>query len=74
MFVNQLFGFNQYGQYSVSGTNTATLLDILGTGGTIANRFDNSAVSYNRQEMSPPGCRSRSRPATRTTRCTGSSF
>jgi Carboxypeptidase regulatory-like domain len=49
VFVNQLFGFNQYGQYSVSGTNTATVLDILGTGGAIANRFDNSAVTYNQQ-------------------------
>jgi len=46
VFADQLFGFNQFGRFSVSGTDTATLLDTLGTGGTVANRFDNSASTY----------------------------
>ena len=49
VFANQTFGFNQHGLFTVSGTNTATLLDILSVGGPIANRFDNSTVTYLRQ-------------------------
>jgi len=49
VFANQTFGFNQHGLFSVSGTNTATILDILSVGGPIANRFDNTSVTYLRQ-------------------------
>ena len=49
VFANQTFGFNQHGLFTISGTNTATLLDILSVGGPIANRFDNSTVTYLRQ-------------------------
>jgi hypothetical protein len=53
VFVDQIFGFNQFGAFSVSGTTTATLLDIYSyspsvTTGTV-NRFDNSAVTYSLQ-------------------------
>src|SRR5205085_12538699 len=52
-FAAQTFGFNQYGAFSVSGTANATILDILSYSPSIptgtVNRFDNSAVSYNRQ-------------------------
>ena len=46
VFADQSFGFNQFGAYNVSGTDTATLLDTLGTGGTIANRFDANTATY----------------------------
>ncbi|PYQ52872.1 MAG: hypothetical protein DMF78_10445 [Acidobacteria bacterium] len=46
VFADQTFGFNQFGVFNVAGTDTATLLDILGTGGTVANRFDTSAATY----------------------------
>ena len=47
-FVDQTFGFNQFGTFNVSGT-TANVLDIMGVGGTVANRFDSTAVTYDRQ-------------------------
>ncbi|MGH9799276.1 MAG: hypothetical protein ACRD82_02850, partial [Blastocatellia bacterium] len=52
-FADQTFAFNQFGFFSLSGTNSATILDILSyspsvTTGTV-NRFDNSAVTYQRQ-------------------------
>ena len=46
VFADQLFGFNQFGRFTVNGTNTATLLDALGTGGAIANRFDTTDATY----------------------------
>ncbi|HET6897545.1 MAG TPA: TonB-dependent receptor, partial [Vicinamibacteria bacterium] len=46
VFADQTFGFNQFGSYNISGTDTATLLDTMGTGGTIANRFDASTATY----------------------------
>jgi hypothetical protein len=49
VFVDQDFGFNQFGVFNISGSNNTTLLDLLGTGGTIANRFDSSDVTYLRQ-------------------------
>jgi len=54
VFISQLFGFNQFGTFSVSQSvaNAAgvdTLLDILSLGGTTANRFDTTAVTFNRQ-------------------------
>ncbi len=36
----QLFGFNQNGAFSFQTTDVNKVLDILSTGGTIANRFD----------------------------------
>jgi carboxypeptidase family protein len=57
-FADQLFGFNQFGSYSVSGSTVSVILDQLSfspgfvppTGTTTTlNRFDNSAVSYLRQ-------------------------
>ena len=54
IFISQLFGFNQTGAFSISGsvTNAAgvdTILDILSVGGTVANRFDSTAVTFRRQ-------------------------
>ncbi|HWO02503.1 MAG TPA: carboxypeptidase regulatory-like domain-containing protein, partial [Blastocatellia bacterium] len=49
IFISQLFGFNQTGSYSIAGTNADTVADTLGVGGTIANRFDSSSVTYLRQ-------------------------
>ena len=49
VFADQTFGFDQFGTFSVSGTNTATLLDTLAPGGSVANRFDATTVSYRRQ-------------------------
>lgn len=45
----QAFGFNQFGSFFVSGSNVQNILDILGTGGTPANRLDDRSVTYNRQ-------------------------
>ncbi len=52
-FADQTFAFNQFGVFSLSGTNPATHLDIMSytpaiTTGTV-NRFDNTAVTYLRQ-------------------------
>lgn len=49
IFVSQLFGFNQTGSFSISGTNVTTVLDTLSVGGTIPNRFDASSVQFLRQ-------------------------
>ena len=49
VFADQAFGFNQFGVFNVSGTDTATLLDTLGTGGAIANRFD-----VDHRDLPPP--------------------
>ena len=49
VFISQLFGFNQTGSFSISGTNVNTVLDTLTVGGTIANRFDASSVTFLRQ-------------------------
>ncbi|MCI0660707.1 MAG: carboxypeptidase regulatory-like domain-containing protein [Acidobacteria bacterium] len=46
LFIDQTFAFNQFGAFSISGTDTATHLDILSTPG---NRFDTSTSSYLRQ-------------------------
>jgi len=46
VFADQTFGFNQFGSYNISGTDTATLLDTMGTGGTIANRYDATTATY----------------------------
>ncbi len=45
----QTFGFNQFGAFSIAGSNVAQILDILGTGGSNPNRFDSTAVTYTRQ-------------------------
>jgi hypothetical protein len=45
----QEFGRNVTGQFVLNGTNVNTLLDVLGTGGTVANRFDTRDVTYQRQ-------------------------
>jgi carboxypeptidase family protein len=54
IFISQLFGFNQTGAFNISGavgnaTQVDTILDILSVGGTTANRFDSSAVTFRRQ-------------------------
>ena len=46
VFADQTFGFNQTGGFSISGTNTATILDTLSVGGPTPNRFDSSTVTY----------------------------
>jgi hypothetical protein len=53
VYVEQLFGFDQFGTISITGTDTAALLDILSftpniTTGTV-NRFDSTTVSMRRQ-------------------------
>jgi hypothetical protein len=54
-FADQLFGFNQFGSYSVSGSTVSVILDQLSfspgatPAGTTLNRFDTTAVSYLRQ-------------------------
>ncbi|WP_321475318.1 TonB-dependent receptor domain-containing protein [uncultured Paludibaculum sp.] len=46
----QTFGFNQFGSIGFSNSSDiAGILDIMGTGGTFANRFDNFNVRYVRQ-------------------------
>jgi hypothetical protein len=49
VFADQSFGFNQFGVFNISGTNTATLLDTMAPGGAVANRFDATTVTYLRQ-------------------------
>jgi len=51
VFIDQSFGFNQFGAFNISGSNPETVLDILGVGGATANRFDSpsNVVSYQRQ-------------------------
>ena len=49
VFANQTFGFNQFGFFNLSGTNTGQLLDVLSVGGPVANRFDSSIVTYTLQ-------------------------
>jgi Carboxypeptidase regulatory-like domain/TonB dependent receptor-like, beta-barrel len=52
-FAEQAFGFNQFGAFSLSGTNVGTHLDILsytpGVSTGIVDRFDSTDVSYLRQ-------------------------
>lgn len=46
----QTFGFNQFGLFSLSGSNVRTLLQILSrSGGAEGNRFDDASVTYRRQ-------------------------
>ena len=45
----QVFGANQYGAFTVSSSNVEQLLDSLGTGGTMPNRFDGPLATYSRQ-------------------------
>ncbi|MCS7042820.1 MAG: TonB-dependent receptor [Bryobacteraceae bacterium] len=46
----QLFGFNQFGAFSFQNTaDIVGILDILGTGGSVPNRFDHPGVIYRRQ-------------------------
>ena len=49
VYTDQFFAFNQFGRFIVSGSNTATILDILSLGGSIPNRFDSTSVTYLRQ-------------------------
>lgn len=48
IFIDQTFAFNQFGAFSISGTNTEALLEILSVGGPTANRFDSATVTYRR--------------------------
>ena len=43
-YANQQFAFNQFGLYSISGTSTPTILELMSVGGTTAKpvRFDRS--------------------------------
>lgn len=51
IFVDQLFAFNQFGAFIVSGSNVDQALQILSLtpGDTKDNRFASTAVSYNKQ-------------------------
>ena len=46
---SQLFGFDQFGTFSISSSNISQILDILSGAGTVQHRFDSPVVSYNRQ-------------------------
>jgi len=46
LYASQFFKFNQFGIYSVSGSNINTILSIM-SGTTGAGRFDSSSASYN---------------------------
>ncbi|MCI0525083.1 MAG: TonB-dependent receptor [Acidobacteria bacterium] len=48
LFIDQLFAFNQFGEFNVQGSNVESVLEIMGLGGPTANRFDTTAVSYRR--------------------------
>lgn len=52
VYADQTFAFNQFGYFQLNGTNVSQLLDILsftpGQGNPI-NRFDSTAVTYDRQ-------------------------
>ncbi|MFN7923209.1 MAG: carboxypeptidase regulatory-like domain-containing protein [Bryobacteraceae bacterium] len=45
----QSFGFNQFGGFVITSSNVDEILDVLGTGGSIPNRFDSRTVTYQRQ-------------------------
>ncbi len=45
---DQAFGFSQFGRFIIS-RDTVTTLDVLGLGGSTANRFDSTAVTYLKQ-------------------------
>ena len=45
VFADQTFGFNQFGAYTFNSA-TATILDVLSPGGTVANRFDDRNATY----------------------------
>ncbi len=47
-YVDQTFGFNQFGVFNISGT-TAAVLELMSVGGPTANRFDSTAVTFDRQ-------------------------
>ncbi|MEK6300144.1 MAG: carboxypeptidase regulatory-like domain-containing protein [Acidobacteriota bacterium] len=49
IFISQLFGFNQTGSFNIAGTNANTVAEILSVGGTNANRFDTTDVTFLRQ-------------------------
>ena len=50
LFIDQFFKFNQFGAFSISGSNISTLLKIMSAGsigtGDPANRLDDPAVTY----------------------------
>src|SRR5262249_44194961 len=48
VYIEQTFGFNQFGTFSISGTSPATILGIMSVTPT-NNRFDSNSVTYNRQ-------------------------
>jgi len=48
-FVDQTFGFNQFGVFGFTGGATAAILDIMSVGGAVPNRFDSTTVTYDRQ-------------------------
>lgn len=47
--VDQRVGLNQTGNFVVSGSNAATILELLSAGGPNPNRFDSTTVTYTRQ-------------------------
>lgn len=49
VFVDQLFGFNQTGNFFVSGSDVNEVLELLSVGGPTPHRFDSRRVSYFRQ-------------------------
>ncbi|MGE0133199.1 MAG: carboxypeptidase regulatory-like domain-containing protein [Blastocatellales bacterium] len=48
LFIDQTFAFNQFGEFSVSGSNIESVLEIMSLAGSTANRFDTTAVTYRR--------------------------
>ncbi len=45
----QLFGFDQFGTFTISSSNVSQILDILSGAGTVGHRFDSPTASYSRQ-------------------------
>ena len=47
--VDETVGLNQTGAFTISGTNTDSVLETLSVGGPTMNRFDSASVTYLRQ-------------------------
>lgn len=48
LFIDQTFAFNQTGAFGFTTTTTESILEIMSLGGPTANRFDSTAVTYDR--------------------------
>ncbi|MEO8661368.1 MAG: carboxypeptidase regulatory-like domain-containing protein [Bryobacteraceae bacterium] len=46
---SQVFGFNQFGYFTINSSNVGTILDILSGAGSVTGKFNSSLVTYQRQ-------------------------